>query len=310
MKNKIQWYKEVLELEPSSRVFFPFAKLLADNGRNAEALAVLRQGLERHPEHIEAKLLLVDVLHRQGGKEELEEMRSQVLSLTGKMTNYPAFWQAWASILASDGEQHDSAVAVNFLAAQFGGNAITWTDVISRGLAAVLSGDGEAATKAGKPSPAAAESESMEKPLEKALEGVAEALAEDVEENAGDFEGEALVDEDEEMDYDPDSEESFSLRTRTMANLLAEQGDYEGALDIYQELLDNAPDGPVKDEISTIIEMMRMEMDDSSAEKKGKGKASKAGKSGGQKAKAFGGKKKLINTLESLAQRLEARATG
>ena len=48
MTEKIQWYKEVLELEPNSKVFFPLARLLVEEGHLDEAVAVLEQGLARH----------------------------------------------------------------------------------------------------------------------------------------------------------------------------------------------------------------------------------------------------------------------
>ena len=54
MKAKIEWYREVLELEPGSKVFFPLARLLGQSGETQEAIRVLRMGLARHPEYIEA----------------------------------------------------------------------------------------------------------------------------------------------------------------------------------------------------------------------------------------------------------------
>ena len=45
MTEKIEWYKEVLELEPNSKVFFPLARLLAEAERTDEAVEILEQGL-------------------------------------------------------------------------------------------------------------------------------------------------------------------------------------------------------------------------------------------------------------------------
>ena len=42
-REKINWYREVLELEPGSRVFLPFARLLVEQGCSDEAAAVLRR---------------------------------------------------------------------------------------------------------------------------------------------------------------------------------------------------------------------------------------------------------------------------
>ena len=41
MTEKIEWYKEVLELEPNSKVFFPLARLLSEAGRTDEAVEIL-----------------------------------------------------------------------------------------------------------------------------------------------------------------------------------------------------------------------------------------------------------------------------
>ena len=65
MMEKIEWYQEVLEIEPSSKVFFPLAKLLLGNKQTQEAIAVLRQGLDRHPEFFEARLMLIDLLQQE-----------------------------------------------------------------------------------------------------------------------------------------------------------------------------------------------------------------------------------------------------
>ena len=50
LREKAQWYSEVLELEPGSKIFFPYAKLLVQLDRPKEAAAVLMSGLERHPD--------------------------------------------------------------------------------------------------------------------------------------------------------------------------------------------------------------------------------------------------------------------
>ena len=66
MTEKIEWYKEVLELEPNSKVFFPLARMLAEEQRFDEALDVLEHGLERHSEFLEARLFFIEILHQMG----------------------------------------------------------------------------------------------------------------------------------------------------------------------------------------------------------------------------------------------------
>ena len=46
MMEKIEWYQEVLKLDPDSKVFFPLAKLLRDSQQPDKAIEVLRAGLQ------------------------------------------------------------------------------------------------------------------------------------------------------------------------------------------------------------------------------------------------------------------------
>ena len=48
---KALWYQEVLSLDPDSRIFLPYARLLARLGRRSEAVDVLKAGLE-HEEYV------------------------------------------------------------------------------------------------------------------------------------------------------------------------------------------------------------------------------------------------------------------
>lgn len=44
MMDKIEWYREVLELEPSSKLFFPLARLLVEDGQPEAALETCAGG--------------------------------------------------------------------------------------------------------------------------------------------------------------------------------------------------------------------------------------------------------------------------
>ena len=66
LPEKALWYQEVLSLDPNSRIFLPYARLLAELGRGTEAVEVLKAGLLRHPEFLEARLLLIELLHTSG----------------------------------------------------------------------------------------------------------------------------------------------------------------------------------------------------------------------------------------------------
>ena len=54
MMEKIEWYQEVLKLDPDSKVFFPLAKLLRESQQPEKAIDVLRAGLERASVYLEA----------------------------------------------------------------------------------------------------------------------------------------------------------------------------------------------------------------------------------------------------------------
>jgi tetratricopeptide (TPR) repeat protein len=278
MKQKIEWYREVLELEPGSRVFFPLAKLLAAEDLTGEAISTLRQGLLRHPDHVEARLLLIDLLSLEGAGDDLEKE----IALIGELfSGYPGFWRAWSRELAAHPEMRDAALAIRFLGASLQGKPITWTTVIQQGLTSFLSETTPAKSVADTPDP----------PLS-------------VPQPAGDAPSSPPVppaDEAVETAEDPDeeeAEEAFSLRTRSMAEVLAEQGDLTGALDIYQEIIQSAPDEERGSLEARAEELSRRMTAGTGAQDQPK----EAGDA------SDGENNRLIGMLEALAKRLEVRA--
>lgn len=134
MTEKIKWYKEVLELEPNSKVFFPLARMLAEEGMTDEAVAVLENGLERHPEYLEARLFIIELLYT---GHRAEECAAQVNKLSKMFSSYAGFWQAWAACLSQEPSEEDTASLLRFLAANFISGPLKLHDVINRGLAAI-----------------------------------------------------------------------------------------------------------------------------------------------------------------------------
>ena len=135
MTAKIDWYREVLELEPNSKVFFPLARLLADAGERDEAMALLERGLERHPEYLEARLFRIELLFQDGRK---EECNAEIARLSRMFASYAGFWQAWAACLASEQGQSDTASLSRFLAAHFVSGPLQLHEVLNRGLDAMI----------------------------------------------------------------------------------------------------------------------------------------------------------------------------
>jgi tetratricopeptide (TPR) repeat protein len=303
MQTKIKWFKEVLELEPASKVFFPLARLYFEDGQLEEAAATLKGGLERNPEHLEARFLLVEVLSALGRS---NETTGEVETLTSVLSAYPAFWKAWAESGAS--RTKDSALALSFLAADFQGNSISWSQVIERGLDSLYVQPGTAAPREEAQD---ADGEDFDDDVDVVAEAeaaglpeatiVAETLA-----AAADTEGSvappqvsprpSVVEPRED-----ETQEEATLRTRTMANLLAEQGDYRGAVEIYQELLTVCDDETDRAEIEDTIAGLKKRI------RKGPSKGASAEEQ--MPPAELPGKEKLLGTLEALAERLEARAT-
>lgn len=288
MKQKIEWYKEVLELEPGSRVFFPLAKLLAADGQTSDAVLTLKQGLLRYPDHIEARLLLVELLHLQHAGDELKQ---ELDGLGGLFASYPGFWKAWSERLSETPALHDASLAMRFFASALQGRQINWGSVIEHGLFAML-GTPAAPTaqpaftapvpgrESGIPVPSAAPDTAHNADPQTAYDG-------DEAQAAPETEG--LTDEEE---------EAFSLRTRSMAEVLAEQGDVSGALEIYTELVEAASDGEKSELAARAEELGRRMASPSTEENRGEEKAPSSGAESSR----------LVSLLESLAQRLEARA--
>ncbi|NJB66898.1 tetratricopeptide (TPR) repeat protein [Desulfobaculum xiamenense] len=284
MQTKIKWFREVLELEPASKVFFPLARLYFEDGKLEDAVSALRQGLERNPEHVEARFLLVEILHALGRG---SEAAAEVESITGMLSRYPAFWKVWAESCAPRAK--DAALALSFLAANFQGRSISWSQVIERGLDSFYRG--EAPVGEAEPSviDAAPAPKADAKP---AARPAAHFVSPEPAVVVGD-------------------EEEANLRTRTMADLLAEQGDYRGALDIYDELLAEAADDEEVDELEGIIANLKGRLRGGPARQATADESEPVAEVESEEdlpPVGLPGKEKLLHTLEALAERLEARA--
>ncbi len=394
---KIDWYREVLELEPNSKVFLPLARLHLRIGQEDEAIAVLEHGLARHPEHLEARLLLVELLYRTGRQ---EACTRQVSELGRLFSTYAHFWQAWAICLAATDGPPEVATALRLMAANFLHGPLSLQDLLNRGLDTVLREPDTAtaipAEHAGHPSVAAAShaagtvrcddaspqglfvpspaassllddvadvadmagSMPVETPapvphdtdtpeaaapgdsrgpaphslLAAVMDAVDDSLDDDVlpahmplpdaavplaghdrtaqaRDDGGAFRQEkpplpfmaapetSGVHADEQPS-DEEGDEVFSLRTRSMADVLAEQGDLRGALDIYAELLAAAVNVHERAELQQCVDALMARLE---------GQSGQDESIAGSPAE-FSGKEKLITVLEALAERVEARA--
>ena len=269
MNEKIKWYKEVLELEPGSRVFFPLAKLLAEEESIDESVETLRQGLVKHPDHVEARLMLVELLSKQ---QSMGAVRHEVDGLGSIFSAYPGFWQAWSENLAKNPEMLDASVAMRFFSETIHGRKLDWTSVIEAGLKALLLDEADKAADRSEQSgvatiaaPQHVETPKMDIPPREAKKASGQEASAPLRVVSAKLKRtpskkttlESVV---EMSDTSKDSgtsaavgtttaanatteesgEEDVSLRTRTMADVLADQGDFAAAAEIYQELADKA----------------------------------------------------------------------
>lgn len=362
MRRKIEWYQEVLALEPGSRIFFALAKLFVEGGQLDDAEKTLRQGLDRHPDVMEARLLLVQVLTR---KECIEEAQEQTRILVKALENYPAFWTLWAQ-QASD-KDRDFAVFLMLVASHFTDKPVKWTDVVIEGLHsltdrllgplkaasarrarevtpenAVSLGTSLAASVRAQaaslhvqepsmgieadcspcspsvtvvpssepfvapilhadPLPTAPSATDFGKPIPTPVSAVPEVAAKRVTAPTV-LASESLTSSDNaEAPYEGPAPDAGSFRTRTMAELLASQGDFGGALGIYRDLWGHALDEQEKAELSGRIKCLE------------NGLAAAPQSDDAPKIDPhddpFGkhAKNRLMSTLEALAARLESR---
>ncbi len=393
MKEKIDWYQEVLDLEPGSKVFFPLAKLLVQNNELSRAIDTLQHGLDRHPEYIEARLYLVELLHQQGDIKSKIKLDEHLAFLVPLLERYAGFWQAWSSTKSGD-----SKLAISFLAAIFQNNSLTLSEIFNKGLQAVDADTKASQASSGSSGDQGAHAHTVEQDISDAEENITEeALADTVAADA--VSGDALVNvleadpaekleadtllgselsdhkpvatepsvaalslnqqamqdlvdsysaskaeltedamadedaadglqnddvapqeielavkkpkitisinkqpmpvaeaEDDLLDEDEEGEERFSLRTRSMAEVLAEQGDYAGALEIYQELIANATSPQEKEDLQYRVSTLSAYIGDAQEKTVVEEGAAKAA-----------GKDRILSVLETLAVRLESR---
>lgn len=291
MKQKIEWYKEVLELEPGSKVFFPLARMQAEDGQADAALGTLRHGLSRNPEHLEARLLLIDLLFN---RKEYDAIWPEVDSVAQMLGGYPGFWTAWTERMSASPRSRDAALALSFLSQSLKGRPISWSAVIEHGLSQLLAAGFSAPSQVRQPSVSFDLAE-MSALADGAASTSKAVLAPEWKKAAPMPVVEAAADADEE-------EEQFSLKTRSMAEVLAEQGDYVGALDIYEELLKQAKSAEERAGLEDAI--ARLSADVSAAPVAVSVEAATAQ----EKQNKGQDKGRLLDVLEMLADRLESKA--
>ena len=127
---KITFYEQVLELEPESRLFFPLASLYFEENDLDKSRQILLKGLDKHPQHFEARLLLAAILNQQGQSEAADSIYQDIFIL---LRNNVDFWESLSRNLSQHGEK-DLALAAAFFAGSCSGKALSWADIVQAGM--------------------------------------------------------------------------------------------------------------------------------------------------------------------------------
>jgi tetratricopeptide (TPR) repeat protein len=133
MNAKITWFEELLAAEPNSKFFFPLAQAYVQTGRDADAIAVLRKGLSFHPEHLEARLLLIQCLER---GEDRSLALAQVEQLATSLAACPSFWNLWAEQSKTAGRD-SLGLTLGMLSGLLQGTDLNWGRILESGLRAM-----------------------------------------------------------------------------------------------------------------------------------------------------------------------------
>lgn len=225
IQDKITWYEEVLVQDPASPVFFNLAQLYLDLGETERAVEHLQAGLDRNPAHTQARLLLIQSL---GETHDLDHARPYAAPLFTSLQSCPYFWTLWAEKLEEKGYV-DRAAAVRFIEADMRHGSLTWARVVHQGVQA-LTGVRFQDTQNGE---------------EDSLQDTAGVCSwsggddkqtgqeEDVVQETPGFESF----QPEHASGNPENGPAGGYRTVTMADILAGQGEFEAALEIYAERL-------------------------------------------------------------------------
>jgi hypothetical protein len=246
---------------------------------------------------MEARLLLLQVLTRM---ERFDEAREQLALVIKPLERYPAFWSLWAQQTAE--KDRDFSVFLMLVASHFTDKPVKWTDVVIEGLHSLtdrllgpLKGAGKPAREPARHAPAAVPAA----PVEASMPSLAERAA--MTPPPAPQPACPPAEDGPDAPYEGPTPEPSSFRTRTMAELLASQGDFAGALGIYRELWGRTLDDQERTELSARIKSLE--------EGLAAAPEPEAAPKPPVEEDPFGkhAKNRLMSTLEALAARLESR---
>lgn len=295
MTPKIEWFQEILEQEPSSRVFFPLAKLLFESGDVTKALETLRHGLEHHPDFLEARLFLIHLLYSTG---DMEGCSSESILIANLFNQYPDFWAAWGQSGTQAGG--DFGLYMGLISALVLYPDLTLKEFLSYGLKGLSE---RKSTELSHYSNSNSKQlfSSQETNLQRSDIFQSSSNIMDIEE-VSDSE-ELFLDHPEDMAaISKSNDDSIPVCTRSMAEVLAEQGDIVSAIKIYQELESQATN---HEEIVS-LHARKVELSEMLAQARNVSSFS----SSTMNSYNINHQAEVIAILEALVTRLEKRARG
>ena len=301
MEQKEKFYLDVLKLEPGSRLFYPLSEIYVQQDRLEDARDILVQGLKYHPGHFEARLLLASVYDQLGEADSsLEIVREMFSSLKAR----PFFWEILLKEYRDAGRE-EIALALQILAAESRERPLSLAGIMQEGLKSLLSGAPGESPVPETPAPGEEPPEEARKdePAKEPEEGetVPDSFPEDDQETSAQPEEPFVLDEDAEEVEDLDLEET--AWTRSMADVLYRQEEYEQALRIYRHLWSSAMPGPERRELEELISDLEEKLG-VGGEQDGGDKASEGETQTGDANETD----PFMQTLHRLAERLEQRA--
>ena len=243
-EDKTKFYERVLELEPGSRLFFPLARQYYEQKNMTSAKQVLSEGLKRHPDHFEARLLFASVLNRLGDNQKARMIYGEIFDL---LKNNHDFWEDLSDVLSARGEK-DLSLAAAFFARSGEDNSLTWADILKKGMDNLGQGHGKSIPQgpeaaAGHPGTRGSQDRGADEDPDP--ETLAEDTAgPDLESHEDEFE-----DPEEWAEFDIDNE----ARTKSMADILFGQEEYAKAHDIYRELWHKSLPGNERRELERMM---------------------------------------------------------
>ncbi len=111
LDERIKFFEEIIEQDPASKLFFPLAKLYHEKKDIERSISILKQGLSCHPDHIEARLFLIELLSEKSMEKEADLHTQKIKDI---LLSYPHFWGRWAKLLAKTG-QNDLAGFISLI---------------------------------------------------------------------------------------------------------------------------------------------------------------------------------------------------